>query len=70
MTDPMHHLDTRTAIALGEALFTFLARTNDEAEADQFHWEDTGIVIENGFIEMPLELADTVQNLLDEQVNE
>lgn len=64
MSSPIDRLDARTAISLGEALFNFLAGTNEEAELDEFNWEDTGVAISSGFIQMPYEVADAVKETL------
>jgi hypothetical protein len=62
----MPDLDLRTSIRLGEALFRFLARVNAESELDEFTFEDTGVAISSGFIEMDADLRDSVSELLDD----
>lgn len=59
-------LDTHTALRLGEALFNFLARKNDESEMDEFTWEDTGVGVQSGFIEIDSDTLYNLSELLDE----
>jgi hypothetical protein len=59
-------LDTRTALLLGEALYRFLLRANAESDLDEFAWEDAGVSISGGFVEIDPDAAATVQ-LLAEQ---
>lgn len=60
-------LDALTAIKLGQALFAFLARKNDESELDEFHFEETGVEITTGFIEIDSNTLGTVLELLDSE---
>lgn len=58
-------LDALTAIKLGQALFAFLARKNEESDVDVFRFEDAGVEIDSGFIEIDSDTLHTVVNLLD-----
>lgn len=58
-------LDTVTCLRLGEALYRFLARLNDESECDVFSWEDRGVSIDAGFIEFGYDTVERVQLLID-----
>lgn len=59
-------LGTHTALKLGEALFNFLARKNEESEMDEFTWEDTGVGIQSGFIEIDSDTLWGLSELLDD----
>lgn len=66
-TGPAAELDTVTAVRLGQALYAFLARTSPDADMDEFAWEDAGVSITSGFIEIDEEVAGTVQLLIERQ---
>lgn len=55
-------LDALTAIKLGQALFNFLARKNEESDLDVFQFEDAGVGIQSGFVEID---ARTLQSVLE-----
>lgn len=59
-------LDTVTALRLGDALWRFLARLNAESDVDEFTWEDAGVNIASGFIEIDSEALLDVQVLLEQ----
>lgn len=59
-------LDALTALELGKALFNFLAGNGEQPEGDQFRFEDTGIQIDSGFIEIPQRAKFAVLELLDD----
>lgn len=58
-------LDTLTCLALGQAFYRFLARLNDEADSDEFTWEDAGVMVSSGFIEIDTDTLATVSDLID-----
>lgn len=59
-------LSTHTALKLGEALFNFLARKNEESEMDEFTWEDAGVGVQSGFIEIDSDTMYDLSELLDD----
>lgn len=59
-------LGTHTALKLGEALFNFLARKNEESEMDEFTWEDAGVGVQSGFIEIDSDTLWELSELLDD----
>jgi len=58
-------LDTLTCLRLGEALFRFLARLNEESEMDDFSWEDAGVSDISGFIEIDRDALGDVQAIIE-----
>lgn len=59
-------LSTHTALKLGEALFNFLARKNEESEMDEFTWEDAGVGVQSGFIEIDSDTLWDLSELLED----
>jgi len=62
-------LDTLTCLRLGQALYRFLARLNDESEMDEFNWEDAGVTVESGFIEIDSEALGFLQDIIEKEHN-
>ncbi len=69
MSEIPDSLDTLTCLRLGQALYRFLVRLNDESEMDEFNWEDAGVSIQSGFIEIDSEAIWVLLDIIEKEHN-